>query len=181
MAKIGLDNFLYAILTEAPDGTPSYGTAKKPARAIEAKVDVSSNDVKLYADNAIAESDTSFQGGSVTLGIDHEDIEVMADLLGHTVTDGEMVRNMNDVAPYVGFARIAQLVLNGVPKFRVEFLFKVKFAEPSQENKTRGESVEFGTYELSGVVATLANGDWSKAKTFDTKADAAEYANALFS
>ena len=40
MAKIGLRNFLYGILTEAVDGTPSYGVAKKPAKAISCKVDL---------------------------------------------------------------------------------------------------------------------------------------------
>ena len=31
MAKIGLRNFLFGILTEATDGTATYGVAQKPA------------------------------------------------------------------------------------------------------------------------------------------------------
>lgn len=179
MAKIGLNNFRYAVLTEAEDGTPSYDGAKKPAKAISCSVDISNNDAKLYADDAVAESDTSFQSGTVTIGIDDEDQETMATLLGHTVTEGVMVRNANDTAPYVGLGRVIVKMIGGVYKYKVEFLNKVKFAEPSQEDNTRGESIEFGTSELEGVVATLASGDWSKTQTFDTKAEAITYLESL--
>lgn len=103
----------------------------------------------------------------------------MATLLGHTVTDGVMVRNANDTAPYIGFGRVIVKMIGGVYKYKVEFLNKVKFAEPSQEDNTKGESLEFGTSELEGVVATLANGDWSKTQTFDTKAEAITYLESL--
>lgn len=177
MAKIGLSNFLYGVLNS--DGT--YGTAKKPAKAISCKVDVTNNDVKLYADNVLAESDTSFQGGTVTLGIDDEDQETMADLLGHTTdSDGVMVRNSNDTAPWVGQGRIVTKMVNGSLKYKVEFLCKVKYGEPSQEDDTKGENVEFKTTELVGQIASLDNGDWSKTKTFDSREDAQAYLNSLF-
>ena len=180
MAKIGLQNFRYGILTEESDGTATYGTGKKPAKAISCNVDISNNDAKLYGDDALAESDTSFQSGTVTMGIDDEDDATMAELLGHQLVNGEIVRNSNDVAPYVGLGRIITKMVGGVYKYKVEFLHKVKFSEPSQENNTRGESVEFGTSELEGQVAQLASGDWAKAKTFDTMADAQTYLDSFF-
>lgn len=180
MAKIGLKNFLFGVLTEASDGTPTYGAATKPAKAISCSVSISNNEAKLYADDGLAESDTSFQSGSVTLGIDDEDLATMATLLGHEITNGNMVRNANDTAPYVGLGRIITKMVNGAYKYKVEFLYKVKFSEPSQDDTTRGESLEFGTSTLEGTVATLANGDWSVAQTFDTMADAQEYLNGLF-
>ena len=67
MARIGLNNFRYAILSEAADGTPTYSGAKKPAKAISCSVEVSNNEAKLYADDVVAESDTSFAGGTVTM------------------------------------------------------------------------------------------------------------------
>ena len=180
MAKIGLRNFLYGILTEAADGTPSYGVAKKPAKAISCKVDISNNDAKLYADDGLAEADTTFQSGTVTLGIDDEDDITLADLLGHEIANGEMVRNADDIAPYVGFGRILTKLVNGVYKYKVEFLYKVKLSEPSQDNSTKGESVEFGTSELTGIVAKLANGNWSATKTFNTMAEAQTYLESFF-
>lgn len=180
MAKIGLQNFLYGILTEASDGTPSYGVAKKPAKAISCTVDITNNDVKLFADDGLAESDTTFQSGNVTIGIDDEDDIMLADLLGHEIVNGEMIRNANDIAPYVGFGRILTKLVNGVYKYKVEFLYKVKFSEPSQDNSTKGESVEFGTSTLSGIVAKLGTGDWSASKTFNTMAEAKTYLESFF-
>ena len=181
MAKIGLKNFLYGHLTEETDGSATYGEAKKPAKAISCKVDITNNDAKLYADDVLAESDTSFQSGTATLGIDDEDDATLADLLGHQIVDGEMVRSSTDTAPYVGFGRIITKMINGSHKYKVEFLCKVKFSEPSQDNTTKGENLEFGTSEIEGTVASLANGDWSKTETFDTYADAQKYLNSFFS
>lgn len=180
MAKIGLKNFLFGVLTEATDGTATYGAATKPAKAISCSVDISNNEATLYADDALAESDTSFQSGTVTLGIDDEDLETMATLLGHEITDGNMVRNASDTAPYVGLGRIITKMVGGVYKYKVEFLCKVKFGEPSQEDNTKGESLEFGTSEIEGTVSSLANGNWSIAQTFDTMSEAQTYLNSLF-
>ena len=180
MAKIGLQNFLYGILTEAADGTATYGTALKPGKAVSCNVSISTNSATLYADDGLAESDTSFQSGTVSMEIDNADLETQATLLGHTVSNGVMVRNALDAAPYVGLGRIVTKMVNGEYKYKVEFLKKVKFSEPSQENTTKGESVEFGTTTLEGIVSTLANGDWSSAQVFDTMAAAQTYLNGLF-
>ena len=180
MAKIGLRNFLFGILTEQEDGTATYGVAQKPAKAISCKVDISNNDASLYADDALAESDTSFQSGTVTLGIDDEDDQMLATLLGHTITGGEIERNATDFAPYVGLGRIITKMVGGVYKYKVEFLRKVKFSEPSQENDTKGESLEFGTSEIEGQVSALADGRWSASKTFNTMAEAQTYLNSFF-
>lgn len=179
MARIGLNNFRYGILTEAQDGTPSYAGAVKPAKAVSCSVSITNNDATLYADDGLAESDYSFQSGTVTMGLDEDDITTMAALLGHTVDDGEIVRNANDTAPYVGLGRVVVKMVNGVYKYKVEFLYKVKFGEPSQEDTTKGDAVSFGTTEIEGTIAALANGNWSKAKTFDTQADAISYLEGL--
>jgi hypothetical protein len=91
-----------------------------------------------------------------------------------------MVRNSNDIAPYVGLGRVLTKLVNGQYKYKVEFLNKVKFSEPSQDNNTKGESVEFGTSEIEGQVAALANGNWSISKTFDTFNAAQTYLESLF-
>ena len=180
MAKIGLTNFRYSELTEATDGTPTYAGAKTPGKAVTCTVDISNNEAILYADDTVAESDTSFQSGTVTMGIDEDDVTTMATLLGHSVDSaGEMVRNANDTAPYVGLGRIITKMVNGEYKYKVEFLYKVKFGEPSQDNNTKGESVEFSTTEIEGTVQALANGDWSKTKTFDSKTEAISYLEGL--
>ncbi len=180
MAKIGLTNFRYGILTEAPDGTPSYGGAKTPGKAISCNVSVENSDAKLYADDVVQESDTSFAGGTVTMGIDRLDYQVQADLLGCTYSEESgPVRSTTDAAPYVGLGRVVTLMIDGVYKYKVEFLYKVKFSTPSQEDNTRGESVEFSTFEMEGQIAQLGNGKWSVSQMFDTKTAAITYLEGL--
>lgn len=185
MAKIGLSNFRYSKLTESPDGKAAYDGPHKPAKAVSCKVSVTNNDATLYADDGLAESDYSFNSATVTIEIDEDDPQTMADLLGHKVTagddgtSGEIVRNADDTAPYVGLGRVITKVVNGAYKYKVEFLNKVKFSEPSQEDKTKGDKVDFTTTELEGVASSLANGDWSKAKTFNTKQEAITYLEGL--
>ena len=179
MAKIGLKNFRYGIATIGQDGAITYGGAKKPGKAITFNFEPTKSDAKLYADDSLAESDTSVTGGTCTIGIDRLDEITIADLLGHTNNEGEIVSSNNDIAPYVGLGRITRLIQDGTLKFRVTFLAQVVFSEPSQEDNTRGENVEFNTYELEGDVVVPANGVWRKEKTFTTEADAIEYLEGL--
>lgn len=180
MAKIGLNNFRYALLTEAEDGTPSYSGAKKPAKAVDCKVSIENNTAELYADDSLAESDYTFKKGTVSITIDEDNDEMTAEILGHTISeDGEMVRKDTDVAPFVAFGRILTKIVNSVYKYKVEFLPKVKFAEPSQEDTTKGENVEFKTTTIEGTVMKLADGTWSKTKTFTDKAEAITYLEGL--
>lgn len=174
MAKIGLTNLWWAELTESEDGAATYDGAKTFGKAVSCKVSVTNNDASLYAEDALAESDKSFNSASVTLGVADDDDTVFAPILGHTVSKGpdntgEMVRNANDVAPYVGLGRVITKMVNGAMKYKGEFLYKVKFSEPSQEDETKGEKVDFKTPEIEGTASSLANGDWSAAQTFDTK------------
>lgn len=181
MAKIGLKNFRYSVLSEASDGTPSYAGATTPAKAVSCSVSISNNEAELYADDGLAESDYSFNKGDVTIGVDKEDQTTMATLLGHSVdsTSGAMTRNATDTAPFVGFGRVVTLIVGGSYKYKVEFLYKVKFAEPSQEDQTKGESVAFNTYTIPGKVHQLGNGNWSITKTFDSESDALTYLEGL--
>lgn len=171
MAQIGLTNLWYGLLTEAEDGTPSYAGAKSFGKAVSAKVDVSTNDATLYADDVLVESDKSFQNAKVTLGVADDDMTIFAEILGHKVAEsgGEMVRSADDAAPWIGLGRVVTKMVGGKYVYKGEFLYKVRFAEPSQEDKTKGESVDFSTPEIEGTAATLANGQWSAAQVFDTK------------
>lgn len=177
MAQIGLTNLWYGLLTEAEDGTPSYAGAKSFGKAVSAKVDVSTNDATLYADDVLVESDKSFQNAKVTLGVADDDMTIFAEILGHKVAEsgGEMVRSADDAAPWVGLGRVVTKMVGGKYVYKGEFLYKVRFAEPSQEDNTKGESVDFSTPEIEGTAATLANGQWSAAQVFGTKTAAVEW------
>ena len=169
MAKIGLNNLKFGVLSEVGE-TVTYGAMQSLGKAVSANVSITSNSAVLYADDAIAETDNTFSAGTITLTVDDDGDTVFAPLLGHEINSesGVMIRNKNDVAPYVGVGRIINKMKNGARLFKVEFLSKVKFSEPSQESNTHGETTEFGTPQIEGTIATLESGEWSKTKTFTT-------------
>ena len=127
MARIGLRNFRYGILDEE---TETYAEVKTPGKAVDCKVSLDLNSAELYADDALAESDYTFKKGTVNITVDEDDDQTYSDLTGHEISEaGEIVRKDTDKAPYVGFGRIITKVVNGVYKYKVEFLSKVKFKD----------------------------------------------------
>lgn len=178
MANIGLTNIWFSNLTEGADGSATYDGAKNLGKAVSCSVSITNNEAKLYGDDALAESDTSFSNGTITLGVTDDDDTIFAPLLGHTIdAGGEVIKTATDSAPYVGVGRIVTKMVNGAYKYKVEFLYKCKFSEPSKDESTKGESIEFSTPSVEGVIATLGDvsGTWSKSKTFNTKSDALTY------
>ena len=177
MARIGLKYFRYGILDEANE---TYGGALQLGKAIDCKVSLDLNSAELYADDGLAESDYTVKKGTVSITIDEDDDTTISNLTGHTISNtGEIVRKDSDVAPYVGFGRIITKVVNGVYKYKVEFLNKVKFKDALPDEKTKGESVEFTTTSLEGTVLKFADGSWSKSKTFNSYNDAIAYLESL--
>lgn len=176
MARIGLKYLRYSLLDE----TDRVVEPKTFGKAVDCKVSIEKNNAELYADDGIAESDYSFKKGTIALTVDEDSDTVFAEVLGHTIsTEGEMVRKAGDVAPYVAIGRILTKIVNGVKKYKVEYLHKVKFSEPNTDEKTKGESIEFGTSAIEGTIHTLANGDWSIAKTFTDYDEASTYLDGL--
>lgn len=183
MARIGLHGLKYAELTD--EAAEAYAAPATIGKAIGAKLALELNSAELYADNALAESDYTFNKGTLTLTLDDTDDTTLGKLLGRTVaasgTDaGVTIRKNTDTAPYVGVGRVLTKIMNGAYKYKAEFLSKVKFKEPAPEDKTKGESVEFGTTDLEGGIAVLPSGEWSRSKTFDTKAEAETFIDTCF-
>lgn len=168
MAKIGLKYPVYK--TDSAAGVIG--------KAIQADISITVNDVKLYADDAVAESDKSFQNGTITLGIDDLSDTVQTAFLGHAVSDGEITAKGTDNNPYVGIGFYGIKKVNNVNKFRAIWLPKVQFAEPNDSNSTKGENVVFNTPTLEGTIMLDDSGNWKQEKTFDTEAAAVAYLQA---
>lgn len=176
MARIGLKNFRYSLL----DNNEEVIEPKSLGKAIDCKVSLELNSAELYADDALAESDYTFNKGTVTITVDDDDDTVLSPLLGHTISEeGEIVRKDTDVAPYIAFGRILTKVVSGTYKYKVEFLSKVKFKDTMPDEATKGESVGFTTVSIEGSVMRKSNGEWSKSKTFTTYAEANTYLDSL--
>lgn len=178
MAKIGLNNFWYSVAT-INNGAITYGTPASPGKAVTFSFTPTLADAELYADDTLQEVDNQVTGADVVLGIDRSDDDTMNTLLGHSFGTGTAAATQSsstaDTAPYVGVGRVTRLMVDNVQKYRGTVLKLVKFAEPSEEDNTRGETVTFNTYELNGKMKIPDDGVWRVRETFDTQAAAISF------
>lgn len=132
MAKIGLKYLVAAKLNE--DGT-TYAKGFVVAKAIKANITANSNDVKLYADDGVSESDKSFKDGNISLNVDDLTQKVYADLLGHEYkaanSEGNepetVVASADDIAPYHGVGFYGRVRRNNKDSFLAKWLKKHSF------------------------------------------------------
>ena len=82
MSKIGLKYPVYAQLTESGQHSFIFGRCGF-SKGNKRNVSITTSDVKLYADDALAESDKSFVSGTVSFGIDELSDKAKVDLLGY--------------------------------------------------------------------------------------------------
>lgn len=181
MAKVGLK---YPVAAQLNEDGETYEKGFVIARAIKATISTTSNDVKLYADDGVAESDKSFAGGTFSLNVDDLEQKVYADLLGHTHTAStgeepgtpETVKaNTNDEAPYFGIGFYGKIKRRGKVLYQAKWLFKVQFSEPSDETDTKGETTTFQTPTIEGSLFYLDNGDWKDQAEFTTETAAKKW------
>ena len=179
MAKIGLKYPVYALATETTTAI-SYASGAVLAKAISANIKIDVNNVNLYADDGIAEIDRSFKGGTITLNADDLSDAVKVALLGYTegaaadagISSKEMSAGSSTTPATVGFGFYGKRIKSGVASWRAIWLKKVQFAEPAEDAKTKGESVEFQTPTLEGTILLAADGLWKEEGTFSSETNA---------
>ena len=151
MATIGLDKLYYSVITEAPaTGVETYGTPIMLAKAISAELSVELAEATLYADDGPSEVIKEFKGGKLALGVD--DIgKAAAEVLTGATTDskGVLVSTSEDSGQTVAIGFRAK---KGNGKYRYFWLYKVKFAVPSDSLATKGDSITFQTPKIEGTV-----------------------------
>lgn len=192
MAVIGLSKPYYGIYS-ATGNAVSYANGAVMGKATEANIEIdTTEDNNLYADNAIAETDRSFAGGTLTLSTDDLSQDVAKAILGLTentitgiegVTDTsvkELVYDDTQTTPYLGVGFIVKKKVGGAYKWRAVVLSKVMFSVPADAATTQGESIEWQVPELS---ATIMRDDsethmWKREATFTTEAQAEAYIKA---
>ena len=178
MARIGLKYPVYAKYTES-DGTESYSDGKNIGKAVKADLNVNISDIKLYADDEIAEEAHEFIEGDVSLDTSDISDENYGILLGHSVDEntGEIIAKDTDKPIPVGFGFYARKIVGGVDHWRAIWLPKVVFTEPNESLETEGENLAFGTHTLPGKIRKNLEGEWKREKTFDTEAAAIAWIN----
>jgi len=150
MATIGLDRLYYSKITEATDGTETFGTPKLLAKAMKVDLSVDLAEAVLYADDGAAEVVKEFKSGKLSLGVDDIGASVAQDLTGALVDDnGVLISTSEDGGTPVAIGFRAKKA-NG--KYRYFWLYRVKFGIPATNLETKGDSIKFSTPTIEGTV-----------------------------
>lgn len=188
MARVGLSYPRYARYNNN-NGTVTYTNGGSLGKAISLDLTVDgANDNILYADNAPAESASSFAGGSVKIGTDDLYDDAAVDILGWernelTEPEGavEIVRKAGAIAPYTGVGGIIKHIRGGATAWTALILTKTQFKDPGISVTTQGDTIEWQTSELEGNVMRddSTDGVWCRHATFTTEAFAKAYIDGI--
>lgn len=186
MATIGVSKPYYGKYVNT-DGVITYTGGAIFAKAVEFSATIESgSDNNLYADNGIAESDRSFGGGTISVTTDEISQAAAAAILGitaDTITVGsetdisELVYDDDMAVPDLGFGIIIKKKVSGVDKYRAVFFHKIKFNIPEDAATTQGETIEWQTPTIEGVIMRddSTKHAWKSEVTVDTEALAVDY------
>ena len=178
MAKISFckPKYVKVTISEDVDGSEkeTLGTVKTPGKGINLNATINTSDTSLYADDGIAEYDTEFVDGDITLELDNLTDEAEADFTGATVgTDGDMLNKSTDVASYIRQGGIIGRIKNNVKQYRAVIYLRVKYGIPADSFATKAKTTTYGTPTISGKIFKNQRNEWRyKSKWVDTVEEA---------
>lgn len=191
MAHIGMK---YPVAAPWKEGN-TYEKGFVIGKAINFTGTPNKNEVDLYADDGVAETDKSTKDWGTSLNVDDLELKVQADLLGHTYVEADatagssegMEIGADDVAPYFGEGFYKRRRKNNVTSFTAIWLYKVQHSEPTENAETKGENVNFQTATIEGKAypvevkndAGETKMSFGQKKVFTTEAAAKAWLNTM--
>lgn len=180
MAHIGMK---YPVAAAWKEGN-TYEKGFVVAKAINFTGTPNKNEVELYADDGVAETDRSVKDWGTSLGVDDLSLKVQADLLGHkyveasgdddTGTPESIEVGTDDEPPFFGMGFYKRRKKNGVVSFTAIWLYKVQNSEPTENAETKGDTVNFQTATIEGKAYPVeVDGKMSIGKKLIFKTEAA--------
>ena len=150
MATIGMDSLFYSKITEGAGGVETYAVPKILAKAIKADISIELAEASLFADDALAHAIKLFKSGKLVLEVEDIGVEAAADLTGATVDkNGVLIAAGEDDGCLVA---IGFRALKPDNRYRMFWLYRVKFAVPSTNLQTKGDSIQFQTPKVEGTI-----------------------------
>lgn len=166
MAFVGLK---YAVF--APEESHTEGSAivyKKGVvvgKMIGADVTLTRNSEGLYADDALAESDNSITGGTITITVDDISPEAQVAIFG-VVKSGsngsEIYREKGNSTPYGGLGYVRERRKDGKTSYVGFWIHRTQLAIASESAQTRAGTTTYQTPQVTGNIMGVkldADGD----------------------
>jgi len=158
MATVGLRDLYYAPITEGAGGVETYGAPVRLAKAISVDMSVETAEAFLFADDSVDEAERQFVKGTIKMNINDLTPNISAVLLGQTQDKDKVVyAGEEDDPPYVALGFRAKKT-KGLYKYI--WLYKVKFAIPSEKYQTKDDKLNFQTPEIEGTFIKRDDGLW---------------------
>lgn len=194
MARIGLSKPYFAKYSYT-GAKVAYSGCALMGKAVKMDIELEgADDNILYADNGAAESANTFAGGTCKLTTDELSPEVMLEVLGvaeknienasiQTENPKWYIWNDAQETPYVGVGAVVMVQREGKLKYQAILLPKLQFINPNDSFKTKGETVEWGTPEITGNILRddTAEHNWKMISSpMESEADAEEAIRAFF-
>ncbi|MCS1351147.1 major tail protein [Mechercharimyces sp. CAU 1602] len=146
--QVGLKDLYVAILTK-DDGTGvEYEAPFKLAPAVNAKVSPKVESAVDYGDDGAVETATALGEIDVELEVNSLTIGSYEKLMGHTYMNGMLVKNADDISPYVALG-FRSAKGDGSEVF--VWLYKGRFQAAEQEYKTKEGNIQFQHPKLKGT------------------------------
>ena len=155
---IGVSNLTVAQqLTDVAGGSSTYDTPLSLGKVlIQVQLQPQTAKADLYADNQSIDSVNVVQKVNISINMAALPLEYTAYLLGHSVVNGVMTVDKDDVPPYVA-VMFESNKRNG--KKRYVKYYKVQFAESDSTENTQSENIEYNTPTLEGsMIYRLSDG-----------------------
>ena len=185
MATIGMRYVVAAPISTESGSTITYGT-KQTMKAVEASLNWERDDGKMYADDAVAETDGSVIGYTLDTTVDNMTDAQEAALFGHEkvgATDEYTV--YGEAVPYSGIGYVRVLKKGGNMKYKAIFYPKIQLTRQSESDKTKEATVTWNAVPIHGigmaVFESSGKNKFRQHQTFTVMASAVEYLDGKFS
>lgn len=156
MAFVGLRYAVFAPEKSHTEGQPIvYDPGIVMAKMVSADITMTRNSEGLYADDALAESDNSITGGTISLTLDDVLPEAQVAVFGVKKSgEGEsaIYRETGKSTPYGGFGYIRERRHQGKTQFVGYWLHRVQLAITNETANTRTGTTTYQTPTVSGNI-----------------------------
>lgn len=164
------------IKSESEGATATYDAGVILGKMMSVNLNPNFNEAALYGDDALAEYEKEFKDLDVTLNVTYLPVKAHKAMFGSTVTDtdgSETIKsNSNDQAAYGGLGFVIAEKKDGVTKFWMVWLPKVKFVPPSTNYQTKGDTITWNTPSITGKGTADNLGDWKDMSAYATESEA---------
>lgn len=156
MAYTGMRHPVFApVESYTPGQEIVYGEGVVLGKAIDATITPENANAELFADDALAESDNSMVGATITMTVDdlmHEAGVIALGLKRRTVNGKTAYSITSKASPYGCVGWMEEKVNGGVYGYIVKFAHRVQLGRSAINSATKGRQLTYQTVGLTGRV-----------------------------